>query len=116
MEFTQINHSTKIFDGLHARFDFFVDKTILVPQDEFFIVAKLLVQLNIMYFLFEKFGFWKYTTNFKLYILTQYFQTIQTNQKPATYRNIDLSTINSALIRFCHSDQQIGILLAKQKL
>jgi hypothetical protein len=46
MEFTQINHSTKIFDELHARFDFFVDKITLVPQDEFFIVAKLLVQLN----------------------------------------------------------------------
>jgi hypothetical protein len=47
MEFTQINHSTKIFDELHARFDFFVDKLNLIPQDEFFIVAKLLVHSSI---------------------------------------------------------------------
>jgi hypothetical protein len=49
MEFTQTNHSTKIFDELHARLDFFVDKITLVSQDEFFIVAKLLVQLNLFY-------------------------------------------------------------------
>jgi hypothetical protein len=47
MGFTQINHSTKIFNELHAHFDFFIDKITLVPQDEFFIVAKLFHRLNI---------------------------------------------------------------------